>query len=166
MRSVTQAKAAAEQATGTTIPASGDSSTRAGSASGVQGPATLLLAGNGAILQGSCRAARRSYEELLKQFPDALEAAEAQYKIAESFVSCAEGGNPAAADSVYSLVTSRYPTSDFAATALWKRADAQEKDGNVDVARGLLQRIVCEYPKSTVYPRATDRLGSNRKRCK
>ena len=70
------------------------------------------------------------------------------------------GGNPAAADSVYTLVTSRYPKSDFAATSLYKRADMQMKAGKSDVARSLLQRIVCEYPKSTVFPLATEKLGS------
>jgi TolA-binding protein len=165
MRGMTAARAVAEQVAAAPTAAPGDSTARPAS-SAAPGPATLLLAGNASILQGSCRAARRSYEELLKEYPNALEAPEAQYKIAESFVSCAEGGNPAAADSVYALVTARYPKSDFAATALWKRADAQSKAGATEVARGLLQRIVCEYPKSTVYPLATDRLGRQIQRCK
>jgi TolA-binding protein len=165
VRGVTAARAAAEQVAATPVTTPGDTTTRP-TTSTAPGPATLLLAGNSSILQGSCRAARRSYEELLRSSPNALEAPEAQYKIAESFASCAEGGNPAAADSVYALVTARYPKSDFAATALWKRADAQAKAGATDVARGLLQRIVCEYPKSTVYPLATDRLGRQIQRCK
>jgi TolA-binding protein len=165
MRGMTAARAVAEQVAAAPVAASPTDTTARPTTSVAPGPATLLLAGNASILQGSCRAARRSYEELLRQYPNAFEAPEAQYKIAESFVSCAEGGNPAAADSVYALVTSRYPKSDFAATALWKRADAQSKAGNREVARGLLQRIVCEYPKSTVYPLATDRLGSQT-RCK
>jgi TolA-binding protein len=166
MRGVTAARAVAEQvsaAPATTSSGSGDSTARTATPV-APGPATLLLAGNAGILQGSCRAARRSYEELLRQFPTSLEAPEAEYKIGESFVSCAEGGNPggnpAAADSVYTLVTTRYPKSDFAATSLYKRADMQMKAGKTDVARSLLQRIVCEYPKSTVYPIATERLGT------
>ncbi len=168
MRGVTAARAVAEQVSAapvTTSSGSGDSTART-AAPVAPGPATLLLAGNAGILQGSCRAARRSYEELLRQFPNSLEAPEAQYKIGESFVSCAEGGNPAAADSVYTLVTTRYPKSDFAATSLYKRADMQLKAGKTDVARSLLQRIVCEYPKSTVYPLATERLGSPLPRCR
>jgi TolA-binding protein len=167
MRGVTAARAVAEQvaaAPGTPPTAPGDSTTRQ-PAPVAPGPATLLLAGNAGILQGSCRAARRSYEELLRQFPTSLEAPEAQYKIGESFVSCPEGGNPAAADSVYTLVTTRYPKSDFAAISLYKRSDMQMKAGKTDVARSLLQRIVCEYPKSTVYPLATEKLG-NPSRCK
>ena len=171
MRGVTAARAVAEQVAATpgTPPPGSDSTARA-AAPVAPGPATLLLAGNAGILQGSCRAARRSYEELLKQFPTSIEAPEAQYKIGESFVSCAEGGNPsgnpAAADSVYTLVTTRYPKSDFAATSLYKRADMQMKAGKTDVARSLLQRIVCEYPKSTVYPLATEKLGSPTPRCR
>lgn len=162
MRGVTAARAVAEQVAATPTPSSavGRDSMGKPATSAAPGPATLLLAGNAAILQGSCRSARRSYQELLNQYPMALDAPEAQYKIAESFVACAEGGNPAAADSVYTLVTARYPQSDFAATALWKRADALSKLGKKEMARGLLQRIVCEYPRSTVYQGATDRLGS------
>ncbi len=168
MRGVTAARAVAEQVSAVPVgasPGAGDSTAR--SATPVApGPATLLLAGNAGILQGSCRSARRSYEELLRQFPASLEAPEAQYKIGESFVSCTEGGNPAAAESVYTLVTTRYPKSDFAATSLYKRADMQMKAGKTDVARSLLQRIVCEYPKSTAYPIATEKLGSPTPRCR
>lgn len=166
MRGVTAARAVAEQvaATPTTPPGAPGDTTRP-SAPVAPGPATLLLAGNSSILQGSCRAARRNYEELLRQYPTSIEAPEAQYKIAESFVSCAEGGNPAAADSVYTLVTAKYPKNDWAAVALYKRADMQSKAGKPDVARALLQRIVCEYPKSTVSQLATDKLGS-RTSCK
>ena len=71
MRGVTAARAVAEQvaaAPGTSPASTGASAGRA-AAPVAPGPATLLLAGNAGILQGSCRAARRSYEELLKQFP-------------------------------------------------------------------------------------------------
>jgi TolA-binding protein len=162
VRGVTAARAAAEQLAVVVSPGTGgvDTSSRSASAtSTAPGPATLLQAGNAAILQGSCRAARRSYEDLIANWPNDALAPEAQLRIAESYVACAEGGNPAAADSVYSLVVTRYPKTEQAATALWKRADAQLKLGKTDVARALLQRIVCEYPKSTVYPLATDRLG-------
>ena len=171
MRGVTAARAAAEQAAAapppTPAPATATDTTvhTAPAASTAPGPATLLLTGRAAILQQSCRSARRSFEDLIKNWPNAPEAAEAQFLIGESFVSCPEGGNPASADSVYQLVTQRYPKSEFAATALWKRADSQQKLGNADAAKTLLQRIVCEYPKSLVYKLATERLGTPA-RCK
>jgi len=165
VRGVTAARAIAEQAAAKPVgppagPLTPADSTAHAPAPVAAGPATLLQAGNAFILQGSCRSARRSYEEILRQFPISLEAPEAQYMIGESFVSCPEGGNPAAADSVYSLVTTRYLKSDFAAISLYKRAGMQTKAGKPDLARSLLQRIVCEFPKSTVFRLATDQLGS------
>jgi len=158
VRGVTAARAAAEQAA-VVQPPPGDSGAKAPVASSAPGPATLLQAGNAAILQGSCRSARRSYEDLIANWPNDPLAPAAQLAIAESFVACAEGGNPAAADSVYSLVVTRYPKTDQAAIALWKRADALLKLGKAEAAKTLLQRIICEYPKSTVYSLATDRAG-------
>src|SRR4051812_22590121 len=102
---------------------------------GVAGPATLLLNGRSQIIQGGCVAARRAFQDLLASFPNSLEAAEAQYSIAESYNSCGEGGNPAKADSVYRLVTEKYPRSDFAATSLYKRAEMQRLAGRADLAR-------------------------------
>lgn len=157
-RGVTAARAAAEQAVAQPAAPGGSDSTKPPVVI-TPGPATLLQAGNSAIIQGSCRSARRSYEDLIRNWPSDPLAPEAQLRIASSFVDCADGGNPAAADSVYSLVTTRYPKTDQAAIALWKRADAQLKLGKADAARALLQRIVCEYPKSSVYSLATDRLG-------
>jgi TolA-binding protein len=167
LRGLTSARAAAEQALATSPVVAAPDSAAAGTtgaaaptaSSGVPGPATLIRDGNGLILQHSCRAARRNFEEVLSQYPASPEAPQAQYLIAESFVACADGGNQNSADSVYSLVTSRYPKSDYAAVALYKRASMQAEAGNATAARGLYQRIVCEYPKSTVFLQAQDKLG-------
>jgi TolA-binding protein len=164
-RGVTAARAAAEQLAAAPPNASSDSTKPPAPTSGAPGPATLLQAGNAAILQGSCRVARRNYDDLIKTWPNDPLAPDAQLRIAESYIACAEGGNPAAADSVYSLVISKYPKSDQAATALWKKADALQKLGKVQEAKALLQRIVCEYPKSGVYNLAVDRIGTP-KSCK
>jgi TolA-binding protein len=171
VRGVTAARAAAEQAAVVTSPPVAPADSTAGAApppttSIAPGPATLLQAGNAAILQGSCRVARRNYEDLIQTWPNDPLAAEAQLRIAESFIACADGGNPAAADSVYSVVISRYPKTDQAATALWKKADALQKLGKNQEAKALLQRIVCDFPKSVqVYPLAVDRIGTP-KSCK
>ena len=43
--------------------------------------------------------------------------------------------------------------------SLYKRAEMLREAGNPNDARPLYTRIVCEYPKSTVYPQALSRIG-------
>jgi TolA-binding protein len=127
--------------------------------SGAPSSAALLVNGRSQAIQGSCGAARRAFQELLTQYPDSPEAPEALWSIGQSYVDCAEGGNPAKADSVHRLVVERYPKSDFAPMSLYKRAEMLREAGNPTEARPLYTRIVCEYPKSTVYPQALSRIG-------
>jgi TolA-binding protein len=160
------ARAAVEQATVKPPPvAATTDSTAKPVTQVVQGPATLLVNGRSLIIQGSCGTARRSFQEVITKYPDSIEAPEAQYLIAESYVAC-DGGNPGKADSVYTIVTEKYPKTDFAATALYKRAEMQRTGGKPEVARPLYLRIICEYPKSTVYPQALDRVGGNKPVCR
>jgi TolA-binding protein len=126
------------------------------------GSATLLVTGRSLILNNSCATARRAFQDVLTQYPDSPDAPEAQYLIAESYVSCGDGGNTAKADSVYKLVIEKYPRSDFAATSLYKRGEALRMAGRIPEARPLYEKIVCEYPKSTVLAQALNRLGGQR----
>jgi TolA-binding protein len=126
------------------------------------GPATLMLQGKSLILNGSCSTGRRNFQDVLTNFPDSPDAAEAQYLIAESYVSCGEGGNPAKADSVYRLVIERYRGSDWAAYSYYKRGEALRTANKMAEARPLYEKIVCEYPKSTVFALALSRLGGTR----
>jgi TolA-binding protein len=130
------------------------------------GPATLLTSGKSLIFQGSCSTARRSFQEVLNQYPNSPDAPEAMFLIAESYVSCGEGGSTAKADSVYRLVVTTYPGTDFAATSLYKRAEAFRAANNMKEARPLYEKIVCEYPKSTAFDRALNRLGNQRPACR
>lgn len=159
-RSAATARAQAEQArSAATAPDSSGAVSPPGQ-SAAPGPATLLVAGRSQIIQGSCGTARRNFQDILTLYPESLEAPEAQYSIAESFVQCGEGGNPAKADSVYTLVTAKYPRNDYAAISLYKRAEMQRNAGKRDLAQPLYVRVVCEYPKSTVFAQALNRLGS------
>ena len=126
------------------------------------GPATLLIQGKSLVLQGSCSTARRTFQDVLVNFPDSPETPEAQYMIAESYVACGSEGNPAKADSVYRLVIEKYPTSDWAATSLYKRAEALRTANKMAEARPLYEKIVCEYSKSGVNNLALNRLGGTR----
>lgn len=163
-RSGAFARAQMEQARppAATVPVdSGGVTTTPPASSGPPGPATLLVQGHSLMIQGSCSTARRTFQDLLAQFPDSPEAAEAQYNVAESFVSCSDP-NPAKADSVYRLVTEKWPRSDFSATSLYKRAEALRMGGKVPEARPLYEQIVCQHPRSTVYAQALNRIGGNR----
>jgi TolA-binding protein len=161
-RSSALARAQMEQAN-RPQPTTPDSTTPAGPTT--PGPATLLVSGKSLILNGSCSAARRSFQEVLTLYPDSPDAPEAQFLIAASYVDCGEGGSPAKADSVYKLVADKYPKSDWAPTALYKRAEAFRAGGKPDDAKPLYTRIVCEHPKSTVAAQAQSRLGA-RPTCK
>ena len=132
---------------------------------GTPGSATLLVNGRSMIINGSCAAARRAFQEILTLDPESQDAPEAQFSIAESYVKCGEDGNPEKADSVYRLVIEKYPKSDFAATSLYKRAEMLRSGGKPNEARPLYAKVVCDYPKSTVFAQALDRLGS-RPACK
>ena len=144
-----------------TLPDSGSTATPP-QPSGTPGPATLLVNGRSLIIQGSCTTARRSFQEVVNLYPDSPEAPEAQLAIAASFVDCGEGGNAARADSVYQVVIARYPRSEWAATALYKRAESMRLGGKPAEAKPLYEKIVCEHPRSTVFPLALNRLGGTR----
>jgi TolA-binding protein len=163
-RSQTLARAQIEQAR----PASpaDSNATETPAPAGTPGPATLLTSGRSQIIQGSCSAARRAFQEVVTQYPDSPDAPEAQYLIAESFVSCGEGGNPARADSVYRLVIEKYPRTDYAATSLYKRGEMLRVGGKAAEARPLYERVVCEHPRSTVYAQALNRIGGTRPTCR
>ena len=165
-RSSAIARAQMEQANSARPPAPTvpDTTTGAPNPAGAPpGSATLILQGKSLIYSGSCSTARRTFQDVVTNFPDSPDTPEAQFLIAESFVSCGEGGNPAKADSVYRLVTERYPKSDFAPMALYKRGEALRTANKMAEARPLYEKIVCEYgQKATVYPQALNRLGGTR----
>ena len=57
-------------------------------------------------------------------------------------------GNGRAADSVYALVVERYPRSEQAPNALYKRASAARAVGQTQQANALYRQIVAQYPRS------------------
>lgn len=164
MRGSAVARAQAEQSVRQPAPTTSDSTAPAtgtpAAPSGAPGPATLLSNGRSMMIAGSCSAARRAFQDLLTMYPESQDAAEAQFSIGASYGECGEGGNTAKADSVYKLVMDKYPKSDFAPTSLYKRAEMQRLAGKADVAKPMYAKIVCEYPKSTVFAQALDRHGS------
>ncbi len=114
-------------------------------ASGAPPAATLFQSGQASLLRNATGAARGSFQALVDNYPTHQLAAEAFLKVGVSF---AQEGNRTAADSVFGLVSGKYPASPSAATAVYKRAMlAIEVKDNVR-GRTLLQSIVDLYPKS------------------
>ena len=161
-RSGAIARAAEEQRRPTVTPDTTATPVVTPPASTTPGPATLLVSGRTQIIQGSCATARRAFQDLLAQYPDSPEAPEALWSIAESYVACTDGGNPARADSVHRLVVERYPRSEFAPLSLYKRAEMLRTAGKAAEAKPLYDKIVCDYPRSDVVQQALNRLGGRR----
>lgn len=123
------------------------------------GPAQLFQAGLDQLRRGSYSTARAAFQQLLTQYPDYEDAAAAQLYVGETFV---QERNQFAADSVYQLVVTKYPRSNQAPTALYKRALLLRDAGRPDESRALLQRVVREYPRSDEAALARDLLSAKK----
>ncbi len=137
----------------------------AGAAAGAAGRDTAATNGPGPnqlfelaleqLRRGSTRAAQSGFEDLLRQYPNADVAADAQFYLADAY---AQENNMAAADSGYQAVVAKYPTSPRAPTALYKHAGVLEAAGETAAARRAYQDVVKRYPRSDEAVLAQDRL--------
>ena len=121
------------------------------------GPNQLFQLSLDQLRRGSAAAARAGFQDLLRQYPTADIAPEAQYYLAQSYET---EGNVASADSAYALVVSKYPQSPRAPSALYKRALALQAQGKIQAARAALDLVVRNYPRSDEAVLARDRLRS------
>lgn len=126
-----------------------------GTGAGTPGPNELYQLALDQLRRGSTGAARTALSDLLKQYPNADVAPDAQFYVADSYD---REGNTAAADSVYQLVVQRYPSSERAPTALYKHGLTLITAGKVQAARAALQQVVSKYPRSDEAVLAKDRL--------
>lgn len=124
-------------------------------ASGGPGPNQLFQLALDQLRRGSTGAARAGFQDLLRRYPNADVAADAQFYLAETY---AQEGNSAAADSGYQTVASRYPTSPRAPTALFKHAVVMEAAGKSQAARAAYQDVMRKYPRSDEAVLAKERL--------
>ncbi len=106
------------------------------------------------LRRGSPGTARLGFRELLRLYPSDSRVADATYFIGESFAAEA----PDSAAQYYGAVVQGYPTSDRAATSLYKLGLLAERRKSIDAARTFYQRVVKEYPKSDEAALARDRL--------
>jgi tol-pal system protein YbgF len=129
--------------------------TNPGGGAGTPGPNELYQLALDQLRRGSTGAARQALSDLLRDYPNADVAPDAQFYIADSYD---REGNTAAADSVYQLVVQRYPSSERAPTALYKHGLTLATAGKVQAARAALQQVVSKYPRSDEAVLAKDRL--------
>jgi len=144
-RRLQELRASMEQRTAATPPATGTPPVAAVDSSGGPGPNQLFEISLDQFRRGSFATARSGFSDLLRRFPTADVAADAQFYVAESYAS---ERNAAAADSAYQAVVTRYPQSPRAATALYKRARARQAAGRRTEARTLFEDLVKRFPRS------------------
>jgi tol-pal system protein YbgF len=125
------------------------------------GPAQIFQMSFDLLRRGSHSAARSGFEELLRRYPDFDEASKALLYIGQSY---ADEKPPriAEADSVYLLVTTKYPRSTDAPTALYKYASSLAAQRKVAAARTAFQQVVRTYPGSVEAELAAERLKTLR----
>ena len=126
-----------------------------GPSAGSPGPNQLFQSSLDQLRRGSPGSARRGFEELLRLYPTADVAGEAQFYIGEAL---AAEGNLSAADTAYGTVVARYSESPRAPTALYKRALLLQQRGNIAMARTALNDLVRRYPRSDEAQLARERL--------
>lgn len=112
---------------------------------GGPGPNELYQLSLDQFRRGSFGTARSGFQELLRRYPTADVAAEAQFYVAEAYAS---ERNARAADDAYAAVVKRYPQSPRAATALYKRARAAQAAGRRGDARTLYEEVARRWPRS------------------
>jgi tol-pal system protein YbgF len=120
-----------------------NSDTTQRSSSGIPGPATLFTSAMEALRQGSYRTARSGFDQLLMSYPNSDQASLAQLRVGDAYKG---EGNLVAADSVYLLVSTKYPKSPEAPTALYGRGRLLWEANKRGEARIVLNRLIKEYP--------------------
>ena len=119
------------------------------------GPATLFTTSVLELRNGSYRTALNGFDELIRTYPDYSQAPLAQVYAGDAYKGV---GNIPAADSVYQLVSTKYPKSSQAATGLYKHGMILWDANKRAEARIVFNRVIKEYPKSPEAELAGDRL--------
>jgi tol-pal system protein YbgF len=119
----------------------------------------LYQSGRDQLTRGSSTTARILFQDLLTNYPNAEEAPDAQFWIAESF---SREKQVAAADAAYAAVVSKYPNAPKAPTAVYKRAMLFLQQNNSAKARELFEQVIARYPRSDEAVTAADQLKTLR----
>ena len=117
--------------------------------------ADLYRVGAGLLEQGSAGTARQAFEQLLRQHPQDSLAADAQLKLAETYVL---EGNFERGLRELERVAELYPGSARAPQALYRAGVVSEEQGDTGKAREYYTRVTTAYGNSEEARRAQDKL--------
>jgi tol-pal system protein YbgF len=119
-------------------------------------PNRLFDTADGDYAAGQYAAAIAGYEQVVKTFPTAERADDAQFFIGESLVHLKRLPEAIAA---YNLVIKNYPNGDQADMAYYKRGFVESQMGQTDAARATWEELVKRYPDSQGAQFAKQRLA-------
>jgi TolA-binding protein len=122
-----------------------------------EGPNVLYQIGRDQLAQRSWSAARDAFTQLLIQHRTPT-SPPTRASIAEAFDA---EGDKVQGDSVFRLVVTRYPSSEAAATSLYKLGLSLARQGKAAEARAAMQQVVRNYPGSDTSTLATEWLARN-----
>jgi TolA-binding protein len=122
--------------------------------SGAATPDEAYTTALGAFRRGSMQAARGGFQEFLRIAPSDPRAAQAQVYIGETYTSDAD-----AAIAAYERVLARWPDSASAPAALLRIARLELARGDRAAARGHLNQILRNYPRSDQAEEARSQLA-------
>lgn len=129
-----------------TKPADSAAASNVAPAAGTPGPNQLYTMALDQLRRGSASAARAGFTDFLSQYPQHERAGDAQYYIAETLE---RDTKPLDAEAAYLSVYTRFPRSEKAPTAMFKRAALLRTQGKADKAREVLDLLVKTYHAAT-----------------
>lgn len=119
----------------------------------------LLEAGQNDLKARNYKAAQRSFNDFLKNYPKHAKAADAQYYLGESYF--ASNNFPQAA-LAFDDVLRKYPKSSLLPAAYLKEGISFSKMGKPDAARMRLNELIKKFPNSAEAKRAQAFLKTNK----
>jgi tol-pal system protein YbgF len=122
--------------------------------------AELYRVGSGLLEQGSAGTARQAFEQILKDFPRDSLAADAQLKLAETYL-LEQNFDRGLRE--LERVVELYPASARAPQALYRAGTVSEQRGNISKAREYFTRVTTAYKSSEEARRAQDKLQKMRR---
>ncbi|MBX9712775.1 MAG: tol-pal system protein YbgF [Pseudomonadaceae bacterium] len=90
--------------------------------------------------------ASQAFEAFLRKYPNSQYAGNAQYWLGEVNLT---QGRLQAAGQAFAKVSQNYPSHTKVPDSLYKLADVEQRLGNNDKAKGILQQVIAQFPSSS-----------------